>query len=54
MSERDEQARLDRRIDQAVEEFLLVPDSIVLDRVKELTGTKESVALDFDRLWLPF
>jgi len=53
MSERDEQARLDRRIDQAVDEFLLVPDSIVLDRVKELTGAKESVALNFDRLIAP-
>jgi len=53
MSERDEQARLDRLIDQAVDEFLLLPDNQVLDRVKELTGTKESVALDFDRLMVP-
>jgi len=53
MSERDEQARLDRLIDQAVDEFLLVPDNQVLDRVNELTGTKGSVALDFDRLMVP-
>jgi hypothetical protein len=53
MSERDEHARLDRLIDQAVDEFLLVPDNQILDRVKELTGTKESVALDFDRLMVP-
>ncbi len=50
MSERDEQVRLDRLVDQAVDEFLLVPDNQVLDRVKELTGAKESVALDFDHL----
>jgi hypothetical protein len=53
MSERDEQARLDRLVDQAVDEFLLVPDNQVLDRVKELTGAKESAALDFDRLMVP-
>lgn len=53
MSERDKHARLDRQIDQAVDEFLSVPDSVVLDRVKELTGTKESVALNFDRLIAP-
>jgi hypothetical protein len=53
MSEPDEQARLDRLIDQAVEEFLLLPDDRVLDRVKELTGKKDSVALDFDRLMTP-
>jgi hypothetical protein len=53
MSERDEQVRLDRLVDQAVDEFLLVPDNQVLDRVKELTGAKESVALDFDRLMSP-
>jgi hypothetical protein len=53
MSERDEHARLDRQIDQAVDEFLSVPDNIVLDRVKEFTGTKESVALNFDRLIAP-
>jgi hypothetical protein len=56
MSERDEQAEqagLDRRIDQAVDEFLLVPDDKILDRVKELTGTKVSVAKNFDRLMAP-
>jgi hypothetical protein len=53
MSEQDEQARLDRLIDEAIDEFLVVPDNQVLDRVKELTGTKESVALDFDRLMVP-
>ena len=53
MSEGDQQARLDRLIDQAVDEFLVVPDNQVLDRVGELTGTKESVALDFDRLMVP-
>src|SRR6266576_5813466 len=53
MSEQDEQARLDQLIDQAVEEFLLLPDNRVLDRVKELTGKKDSVALDFDRLMTP-
>jgi hypothetical protein len=53
MSERDQQARLDRLIDEAVDEFLVVSDNQVLDRVKELTGTKESVALDFDRLMVP-
>lgn len=53
MSERDEQARLDRLIDQAVDEFLVVSDNQVLDRVRELTGAEESVALDFDRLMVP-
>ncbi len=53
MSERDEQVRLDRLVDQAVDAFLAVPDNQVLDRVTELTGAKESVALDFDRLMVP-
>jgi len=53
MSERNEQARLDQLIDQAVEEFLAVPDAKVLGRVKELTGKETSLTHDFDRLMAP-
>jgi hypothetical protein len=53
MSGTDKQAQLDRLIDQAVEEFLLVPDNRLLERVEELTGAKESLATEFDGLMGP-
>lgn len=53
MSEQDKQARLDQAIDRAVNDFLSLPDSKVLERVKELTGKEDAIALDFDRLIVP-
>jgi hypothetical protein len=53
MSGSDNQAQLDRLIDEAVEDFLLVPDNKLLERVEELTGAQKSLANEFDRLMAP-
>jgi hypothetical protein len=53
MSVSDKQVQLDRLIDEAVEDFLLVPDNRLLERVEELTGAQESIASEFDRLMAP-
>jgi hypothetical protein len=53
MSESEKHAQLDLLIDRAVEEFLLVPNDRILERVEELTGAKESLANEFDRLIHP-
>jgi hypothetical protein len=53
MSVSEKQAQLDRLIDEAVDDFLLVSDNKLLERVEELTGAPDSLANEFDSLMAP-